>query len=145
MCGIAGGLFFKTQKGNDIKKAVDIMSATMKNRGPDSYGYWDDPQSQLALGHRRLAILDLNSRSDQPMVSTCGRYVIVFNGEIYNYQQLKNELEIQGQTFKTSGDTEVILKLFYLEKEKMLDRLRGMFSIVIWDSVDKTFFMAIED
>ena len=94
------------------------------------------------LGHRRLAILDLDERANQPMRSACGRYVIVFNGEIYNYRELRGELAAKGVAFRTSSDTEVLLALFAQEGAAMLPRLRGMFALVIWDSVARRAFAA---
>lgn len=99
-------------------------------------------KTKIGFGHRRLSILDLNARSDQPMISDDGRYTIVFNGEIYNFRELRSSLEAAGETFKTTGDTEVILKSFIRLKEKMLSTLRGMFAIAIWDSVEKKLFLA---
>lgn len=143
MCGIAGAFFFDSsiEKVN-VDTAVKKMSDRMQNRGPDSYGYWCDTKVPLGLGHRRLSILDLDSRSDQPMISEDERYVIVFNGEIYNFREIKADLISKGESFKTTGDTEVVLKLFAREKENMLQRLRGMFAIVIWDRFEKVLFAA---
>jgi len=94
------------------------------------------------LGHRRLAILDLNARADQPMVSTDGRYTIVFNGEIYNFRELRRALQAQGVAFRTTSDTEVLLVLFAREGEGMLPRLRGMFALAIWDTQSHELFLA---
>lgn len=142
MCGIAGAFYFDLNNEHNAKNCVDAISEALKKRGPDAYGFWQDDTQDLAFGHRRLSILDLNSRSDQPMLSPDQRYVIVFNGEIYNFNELKKELESKGEVFQTTGDTEVIVRLYSLEKEKMLDRLRGMFAITIWDRQEKVLFMA---
>ena len=112
----------------------------MKNRGPDSTSEWCD--NGVYFGHNRLSILDLDLRSTQPMHSICGRYVIVFNGEIFNYRELRLELESKGCSFRTTSDTEVILELFSSEGDKMLPRLRGMFSFVIWDRSSNIAFVA---
>ena len=143
MCGIAGAFFYneKTEQ-QKVDTVVKKMSDRLVNRGPDSYGYWCDQKTKIGFGHRRLSILDLNARSDQPMISDDGRYTIVFNGEIYNFRELRSSLEAAGETFKTTGDTEVILKSFIRLKEKMLSTLRGMFAIAIWDSVEKKLFLA---
>jgi asparagine synthase (glutamine-hydrolysing) len=109
-------------------------------RGPDDKGEWRE--DGIFLGHRRLAIIDLDSSATQPMVSLCGRYVIVFNGEIYNYKEIRNSLIERGVSFKTKSDTEVILNLFSLEGENMLNKLNGMFAFAIWDNKNKEAFIA---
>ena len=140
MCGIAG--FYKKQKNINLdgKSIVKLMSKRMSNRGPDSSGIWS--ANEITFGHRRLSILDLDPRSDQPMHSDCGRYTIIFNGEIYNFQHLKYSLEKEGIVFKTSSDTEVLLALFITQKEKMLESLRGMFSFAIFDNHLGELFLA---
>ena len=112
----------------------------MRARGPDSEGLWQD--TGVMLGHRRLAILDLDPRSHQPMLSACGRYAIAFNGEIYNFRDLRSQLERKGVVFCTTSDTEVLLALFALDGAAMLPRLRGMFAFVIWDRLAKRGFAA---
>ncbi len=112
----------------------------MHRRGPDADGIWDD--SGIWLGHRRLAIQDLDERSNQPLHSACGRYVIVFNGEIYNFHTLRTELIAKGTQLHTTSDTEVLLALFALEGASMLPRLRGMFAFVIWDRTARRAFAA---
>ena len=112
----------------------------MHRRGPDGEGLWQGPG--VALGHRRLAILDLDPRAAQPMHSTCGRYVIAFNGEIYNFAELRRQRQAAGDSFRTTSDTEVLLAMFAAEGEAMLSRLRGMFAFVIWDRLGKRAFAA---
>lgn len=112
----------------------------MSSRGPDAEGLWQG--DGVVLGHRRLAILDLDPRSNQPMVRRDGRYTIVFNGEIYNFRELRRELESEGEAFHTTSDTEVILALFARYGERMLPRLRGMFAFAIWDTRNRELFMA---
>lgn len=112
----------------------------MHRRGPDSEGIWEETGVQL--GHRRLAILDLDVRANQPLHSACGRYVIVFNGEIYNYHALRGELLKKGVQFHTTSDTEVLLALFAVDGPAMLERLRGMFAFVIWDRTTRRAFAA---
>jgi asparagine synthase (glutamine-hydrolysing) len=112
----------------------------MHRRGPDAEGIWKEPG--VWLGHRRLAILDLDARSNQPLHSACGRYVIVFNGEIYNYRALRGELLAAGVPLHTTSDTEIILELFAREGAAMLPRLRGMFAFVIWDRTARRAFAA---
>jgi asparagine synthase (glutamine-hydrolysing) len=120
--------------------AASSALACMAQRGPDAEGRWSD--AGVLLGHRRLAILDLDRRSAQPMHSTCGRYAIVFNGEVYNYRPLRAALEAKGVVFRTTSDTEVILELFKAEGEGMLPKLQGMFALVIWDKVASKAFAA---
>lgn len=144
MCGLAGAFLFRgTQdNGNAIKNAVQRMCDRMQARGPDAVGYWSDSEAGLSLGHRRLSILDLESRANQPMHSDDARYVIVFNGEIYNFRDLRREIERDGEVFRTQSDTEVLIKLYAREGEVMLTRLRGMYAIAIWDKQARTVFLA---
>jgi asparagine synthase (glutamine-hydrolysing) len=116
------------------------MITYMSARGPDAEGLWVG--EGVVLGHRRLAIIDLDSRSNQPMFSADGRYVLVFNGEIYNYRQLRTELENQGEVFHTTSDSEVLLALYARMGERMLPRLRGMFAFAIWDTRLRELFLA---
>ncbi len=112
----------------------------MVRRGPDGEGLWRE--EDVTLGHRRLAILDLDSRAAQPMHSSCGRYCVVYNGEIYNFRDLRGDLERKGIAFHTTSDTEVILKLFAEGGPSMLTRLHGMFALLIWDRLAKRGFAA---
>ena len=142
MCGIAG---FVTLQENPTDKesqfnAVQQMIGCMSARGPDGEGLWGG--EGVVLGHRRLAIIDLDSRSNQPMIFAEGRYVLVFNGEIYNYRQLRTELEGLGEKFHTTSDSEVLLALYARQGEGMLPRLRGMFAFAIWDSQLRELFLA---
>src|SRR3954447_26093351 len=116
------------------------MTRRMSARGPDAEGIWKG--EGVALGHRRLAILDLDPRSDQPMLVTNERYGIVFNGEIYNFRELRSQLESQGEVFRTTSDTEVLLALYARYGEQMLPRLRGMFAFAIWDVHSRELFLA---
>ena len=134
MCGILGYFSNDKKPYKSLNKSLDFM----KKRGPDASGFWED--EYVFLGHKRLSIIDLDNRSDQPLKSYCGRYVIVFNGEIYNYQDLKKQ--IKKYSFKTNSDTEVILALYSIYKEKMLHKLKGMFSFIIWDKIEKVSFIA---
>ena len=144
MCGIAGIIINKNLQGEslDLNKCISSMSDTMSSRGPDNYGNWFQDNGLVAFGHRRLSIIDLDHRADQPMHSNDDRYVIIFNGEIYNYKELRKELHNNGYVFKTNSDTEVILTLYSIEGEKMLSKLHGMFSIAIWDNLLETLFLA---
>ena len=116
------------------------MMTRMRSRGPDAEGMLS--ADGVVLGHRRLAILDLASRANQPMRSDDTRYSIVFNGEIYNFRELRKTLERQGVLFRTTSDTEVLLELYAREGHAMLGRLRGMFAMAIWDSRLRELFLA---
>lgn len=140
MCGIAGLIHGAALYDDAARTAVRRMCDRMVARGPDGNGDWFEPR--VILGHRRLAILDLDPRASQPMHSVCWRYVIVYNGEIYNYRDLRDALAHQGVTFRTTSDTEVILALFATEGEAMLLKLHGMFAMVIWDRLAQRAFAA---
>lgn len=114
----------------------------MAARGPDGLGSWVAADARLGLGHRRLAIIDLSTAAAQPMHSACGRYVITFNGEIYNYKDLRRRLEARGRQFRTSSDTEVLLELYASAGADMVPELRGMFAFAIWDNERRTLFLA---
>lgn len=138
MCGFIG-IFLSPDSAVEagiLKRSLDQM----RPRGPDDEGLWQ--AESVLLGHRRLAILDLDRRSAQPMHSDCGRYVIVLNGEIYNFASLRAELQARGVAFRTTSDTEVLLALFAAEGEAMLPKLRGMFAFVVWDKVARRAFAA---
>jgi asparagine synthase (glutamine-hydrolysing) len=140
MCGIAGLAI----EGNSLPcwatDAVNRMTQRMRRRGPDAAGIWSG--CGIVLGHRRLAILDLDARSNQPMLLSDGNFCIVFNGEIYNYGELRRELAAEGVVFRTSSDTEVLLSLYARYKERMLPKLRGMFAFAIWDLRARELFLA---
>jgi len=138
MCGLIAAFATGRRALSDV--GLDRALRSMLARGPDGGGVWREDFN--VLGHRRLAILDLDPRAEQPMHSGCGRYVIVFNGEIYNFRDLRRGLEAQGVSFRTTSDTEVLLELFKLHGEAMLPRLHGMFALVIWDRVAKRAFAA---
>lgn len=117
------------------------MREQMIRRGPDGAGLWREAEGRIGLAHRRLAILDPTPAGTQPMWSTDGRYAIVFNGEIYNFQQLRAELARQGHHFRTHTDTEVLLELYRREGDRMCARLRGMYAAGIWDRDAQTLFL----
>jgi len=136
MCGITGLLYKLGSAPYDMASAL----AVLRHRGPDAQTSWSAPG--VALGHTRLAILDL-AGGDQPMHSACGRYTIVFNGEIYNFASLKEELSAAGVHFSRRSDTEVLLALFiHYGFEECLRRLRGMFAFAIWDNVQRELSLA---
>src|SRR5438034_4609945 len=110
MCGIAGfwDLAGRTSKER-LERIVGRMAGSLRHRGPDGTGVWADAEAGVALGHRRLAILDLSPTGQQPMLSHCGRFTVIFNGEIYNFHELRKELESLGYGFRGSSDTEIML------------------------------------
>ncbi len=138
MCGLNG--FFNVPDSGSAYSAIMQMNAAIDHRGPDAGDAWIDESIGLAIGHRRLAILDLSPAGAQPMHSTCGRYVIVFNGEIYNHLELRQQLAQQGIIIDWRGhsDTETILACFVAWGiEKTLKSMVGMFAIALWDHLDK--------
>jgi asparagine synthase (glutamine-hydrolysing) len=114
----------------------------MRARGPDGSGSWWSADRRCGLAHRRLTILDLSDRASQPMISEDGELVVVFNGEIYNYPELRAELEAGGVRFRTTSDTEVLLHLYARDGAEMVHRLRGMFAFAIWDQQRRGLFLA---
>lgn len=137
MCGILGGLF----KSQLSEEQINLALSKMDNRGPDDNGYvcYEIEQSgELLLGHTRLSIIDLSSAGHQPMSSQDGRYSIIFNGEIYNYKELREELKSAGYVFSTETDTEVLLKAWQYWGQECLPRLIGMFAFVVYDVHLKT-------
>jgi asparagine synthase (glutamine-hydrolysing) len=139
MCGIAGVLRInKSVSISELKRMTDIIS----HRGPDGEGHWINEKGNIGLGHRRLSIIDLSNHASQPMHLMDERYSITFNGEIYNYLELKKELENQGIQFRTNSDTEVLLALYALKGASCLSLLDGMFSFAIWDNEEQKLFCA---
>jgi asparagine synthase (glutamine-hydrolysing) len=141
MCGIAGII------GTDPARHVRAMLDTIEHRGRDDEGIWtsdviDESGRRVCLGHRRLAIIDTSSAGHQPMVSTDGRYVITFGGEIYNYRELREELKSKGHAFKTQTDTEVLLNAFAEWCKDCLPRLNGMFHFAVWDNQERLLTLA---
>lgn len=130
MCGIIGLAGFL---GGQTEEMCLQMRDRLQHRGPDDAGLWCSADGTVVLGHRRLSILDLSPAGHQPMLSRCGRYVIVFNGEVYNYRELRDELEASGYVFSGSGDTEVVLAAYAEWGEQCLSRFNGMFAFAIYD------------
>jgi len=138
MCGIAGIFSAFSQSKESLAATARKMAAALKHRGPDDEGCWTDAAGALALGHRRLSIIDLTRDGHQPMVSSCGRFVIVFNGEIYNYLELRDELRGEGFAFHGHSDTEVLLAaLSHWGTEAALARVAGMFAFALWDDRER--------
>ena len=134
MCGIAG-VWFSNPVGRDqLEGHARAMGGAMRHRGPDAEGVWSDVAQGLALTHRRLSILDLSEAGSQPMHSQCGRYVLVYNGECYNFPELRDELMAEGCAFRGSSDTEVIVEgCARWGFRRTLERLNGMFAFALWD------------
>ncbi len=134
MCGINGILHLKSQKKVD-ERLLTKMRDSLEHRGPDDKGIFID--HNIGFGHRRLSVLDISSAGHQPFVSENGRYVMVYNGEIYNFKEFYPELKSHGFDIRTNSDTEVLLKMFELYGLKMLHRFNGMFAFVIWDKKER--------
>jgi len=138
MCGIAGILRFDGSSPDPA--LLPRMTDAIAHRGPDGSGHWQE--GPIALGHRRLAIIDLSADANQPMWSSDGSLAIVFNGEIYNYRELRLELAAAGLACRTTSDTEVILNLYRLHGPACLPKLRGMFAFALWDRTRQRLFLA---
>src|SRR5712671_3557309 len=136
MCGICG---IASTNGSAVTDRVAAMSATLVHRGPDSFGEFGD--GDVALAARRLSIIDLET-GDQPIANEDGTLHVVQNGEIYNYRELRRELERAGHQFRTQGDTEVMLHLYEEHGDRFAERLRGMFAIAIWDARRRRLVLA---
>jgi asparagine synthase (glutamine-hydrolysing) len=139
MCGFVG-IISRLSSPEERERQVERMTATLVHRGPDDVGL--ATSKQATFGFRRLSIIDLSSSGHQPMKSTDGRYIMVFNGEIYNYRQLRNELEGFGVKFRGKSDSEVLLSMFARFGAACFNRLRGMFAVAIWDSQLHELFLA---
>lgn len=140
MCGITG--FLSTSRHHD-RSAIESMTSAIRHRGPDDKGYWSDNDLGVHLGHRRLSILDLSPTGRQPMLSQHQRFVITFNGEIYNYKGLTKELEAAGHIFNGTSDTEVMLAAFEeWGVQSAVERFNGMFAFGLWDRKERTLYLA---
>jgi asparagine synthase (glutamine-hydrolysing) len=135
MCGIAGFVDFERRSGpNELRAIAALMAEGLRHRGPDDQGVWIDAEAGVALGHTRLAIIDLSPAGTQPMLSSCGRFVLSYNGEVYNAPELRTELESAGLTFRGHSDTEVIVEgLRVWGVRDTIERLIGMFAFAVWD------------
>lgn len=142
MCGIAAIFAYDNSAAPVDERELRAIRDRMSTRGPDGAGEWFDDARRIGLGHRRLAIIDTSSGGDQPMVIAERKLAIVFNGEIYNYLELRTELEQKGHQFRSGSDTEVLLRLYAEFGETMLGRLRGMYAFAIWDGVAQSLFLA---
>ncbi|MDB9518300.1 asparagine synthase (glutamine-hydrolyzing) [Roseofilum reptotaenium CS-1145] len=148
MCGIAGCIGYperdrlETAIASAMRSIIAKMQNALKHRGPDDQGLYISGDRQAGLAHTRLSILDLSPAGHQPMSTDHGRYWITFNGEIYNFRQLRETLIAQGEIFHSQTDTEVILKLYQKHGSNCVNHLRGMFAFAIWDDQEKTAFLA---
>ncbi|MBK7887772.1 MAG: asparagine synthase (glutamine-hydrolyzing) [Bacteroidetes bacterium] len=139
MCGILGLYSINQQEGDSQIRFTEALKS-MVHRGPDDYGIYK--HERITLGHRRLSIIDLSNSAHQPMHDPEKRYTIVFNGEIFNFRELRNELIADGRSFHSSSDTEVLLQLYIKYEEKCLSKLNGFFAFSIYDHVKQTLFIA---
>lgn len=137
MCGIAGVV---GSVNAEFRHKTALMGEKLAHRGPDGSGLWADDGA--ALVHRRLSIIDVSESGHQPMVSTCGRYILVFNGEIHNYRELRNDLVTKGMQFRGHSDSEVLLAAFVYWGERCVSRLNGMWAFAIWDRVSRRLFVS---
>lgn len=138
MCGIAG--YINLNESPADPSVIRRMTDVIRHRGPDGEGHW--VEENVAIGHRRLSIIDLSHAGHQPMVSTDGRYVMSYNGEIYNFRELRKELEDAGYRFQSATDSEVVLNAYALWGPLCVTRFNGMFAFSVWDRMDKTLFLA---
>ena len=142
MCGICG-IWNPNASGEDLFDVLPGMTSAISHRGPDDTGTWSEAESGIALGHRRLSIIDLSCEGHQPMTSFDGRYTTVFNGEIYNYREIRAELAAAGFSFRGTSDTEVMLSAAVRwGVEETLRRMSGMFALAIWDKARSRLFLA---
>lgn len=141
MCGIVG--FWGCPGDGELVFNLKLMTSAVRHRGPDDEGLFVDPECGIALGHRRLSILDLSLQGHQPMSSSSGRYVIVFNGEVYNHLRLRSELQQAGYTFRGRSDTEVMLAAIeHWGLEAALHKFIGMFAFALWDRQNRILTLA---
>lgn len=138
MCGIAGILNFTHHPVS--AEQIQAMTDSIMHRGPDGEGHYRD--NNLALGHRRLSIIDLTSAGHQPMISSNQRFIITYNGEVYNFKEIRSELVTLGYNFYSNTDTEVVLNAYIQWGKKCLNKFNGMFAFAIWDKQDKKLFLA---
>jgi len=142
MCGIAGFFSPSRSTAESLTGTLQAMTDAIVHRGPDDGGHWVDAECGIALGHRRLSILDLSPLGHQPMTSVHGRYIMVFNGEVYNFQDLRTELEALGHAWKGHSDTEVMLAaMVQWGIDAATARFNGMFAFAVWDKQERTLHL----
>src|SRR5579859_3297766 len=142
MCGIAGVFAYRDSAAPADPEELLRIRDRMYSRGPDGAGLWISEDRRVGLAHRRLAIIDLSEAGAQPMSTPDGKLHIVFNGEIYNYRNLRRELEAKGYRFQSKSDTEVLLHLYADRGPEMMHALRGMYAFGIWDAREQSLFLA---
>jgi asparagine synthase (glutamine-hydrolysing) len=143
MCGIAGLLIPGGAPEEMLLRRARAMARAIAHRGPDGEGVWADASAGIALGHRRLAIIDLSDTGRQPMHDASGRYVISYNGEVYNHAEIRQRLQALGERFRGSSDTEVLLALIAREGlAAALEAANGMFALALWDRDSRTLTLA---
>lgn len=140
MCGIAGWLC--AVGAEPATEVLDRMANAIRHRGPDDEGFFRDPTAGLSLAHRRLSIIDLSDASHQPMVDKARNVTLAYNGELYNFRELRQELQGRGHVFDSAGDTEVVLRSFIEWGTAAFDRFNGMFALALWDGVSQTLHLA---
>ena len=141
MCGISG-IFNFQNKSYNFSPIIKRMVNKQNNRGPDNSGIWNSSCNKVFLGHNRLSIIDLSTNGNQPMISYDNEFVITFNGEIYNFKEIKIELINLGVKFSNNTDTEVLLESYKHWGINSLSKLRGMYAFSIWDLKKKTLLLA---
>lgn len=142
MCGIAGIFHYRQPTPPVNREELLRIREAMHTRGPDGAGLWISDRKQVGLAHRRLSIIDLSERGAQPMASHDGSLRVVFNGEIYNYRELRKELQAKGYRFRSNSDTEVLLYLYHERGPDMVQALRGMYAFALWDEKNNGLFLA---
>lgn len=140
MCGVTGWIGLAPRA--DDRQILAELTGALAHRGPDGEGAYFAPEAGLALGHRRLAILDLTAASAQPMIDAASGVALSYNGELFNFRDLKNELEARGHTFHSSGDVEVLLRSFLEWREACFEKLAGMFALALWDPRERALWLA---
>lgn len=139
MCGIVGIYRYKTM-AQTTQAEIEKMMSVIGHRGPDGEGIHTD--RAMGMGHKRLSIIDVSARSNQPMQSSCGRYVLAYNGEVYNYLELRSELQTKGATFRTESDTEVLLQALSHHGPEAVQTFNGMFAYAFWDKQEQKMVIA---
>jgi asparagine synthase (glutamine-hydrolysing) len=138
MCGITGYINLNQAPASPV--ILQKMTDAIKHRGPDGEGHWIE--ENVAIGHRRLSIIDLSPAGHQPMISSDHRYILTYNGEIYNYREIRTELEAAGYWFRSKTDSEVVLYAYSHWGKDALMKFNGMFALAIWDRKEKSLFLA---
>ena len=142
MCGISGIIETNKVVQIDKKYHIEQINKTMHHRGPDSNGCWVDNKNRVGFGHCRLSIIDLSDSANQPMTSENGRFVLTYNGEIYNFEKLKNDLSKYIDVKRVNSDTKILLEyVSVFGIEKTLQKIEGMYAFGIWDKIEKNLIL----